>query len=104
MKCHFLAWCGAVAFAFILTGCHPGNNARSNVAPDYPAMNDFKPFPLPERKQKLNPLQYRVTQEAATEPAFANAYWDNHQPRIYGDVVSGKPLFSSLGKFDSGCG
>jgi peptide methionine sulfoxide reductase msrA/msrB len=67
-------------------------------------MNNFKPIPPAERKQKLNAMQYSVTQEAATEPAFANAYWDNHQPGIYVDVVSGKPLFSSLDKFDSGCG
>src|ERR1700679_1074847 len=62
------------------------------------------PIPVAERKQKLDPMQYRVTQEAATEPAFDNAYWNNHAPGIYVDVVSGKPLFSSLDKFDSGCG
>ena len=67
-------------------------------------MNHFKPIPPAERRQKLDPMQYRVTQEAATEPAFDNAYWDNHAPGIYVDVVSGKPLFSSLDKFDSGCG
>ena len=67
-------------------------------------MNNFTPIPKAERKTKLNPLQYRVTQEAATEPAFANAFWDNHAPGIYVDVVSGKPLFSSLDKFDSGTG
>ncbi len=67
-------------------------------------MNDFKPIPPGERKEKLTPMQYRVTQEAATEPAFDNAYWNNHEPGIYVDVVSGIPLFSSLDKFDSGCG
>ena len=67
-------------------------------------MNNFTPIPKAERKTKLSPLQYRVTQEAATEPAFANAFWDNHAPGIYVDVVSGKPLFSSLDKFDSGTG
>jgi len=45
-----------------------------------------------------------VTQECGTEPAFHNAYWDNHKPGIYVDVVSGEPLFSSLDKFDSGTG
>jgi len=49
-------------------------------------------------------MQFHVTQEAGTEPPFRNAYWDNHQPGIYVDVVSGEPLFSSLDKFDSGCG
>ena len=57
-----------------------------------------------ELKKKLTREQYTVTQESATEPAFANEYWDNHKPGIYVDVVSGEPLFSSLDKFDSGCG
>ena len=59
---------------------------------------------LQEIKQRLDPLQYRVTQEEATEPAFRNAYWDNHEEGIYVDVVSGEPLFSSKDKFDSGTG
>jgi peptide methionine sulfoxide reductase msrA/msrB len=52
----------------------------------------------------LTPLQYRVTQESATEKAFDNAYWDNKQPGIYVDIVSGEPLFSSTDKYDSGTG
>ena len=55
-------------------------------------------------KRTLTPMQYRVTQEEATEPAFHNEYWDNHRAGIYVDVVSGEPLFSSLDKFDSGTG
>jgi peptide methionine sulfoxide reductase msrA/msrB len=55
-------------------------------------------------KSTLTPLQYRVTQEEGTEPAFHNEYWNNHQPGIYVDVVSGEPVFSSLDKFDSGTG
>lgn len=55
-------------------------------------------------KNKLSPLQYRVTQECGTEPAFLNDYWNNHAEGIYVDVVSGEPLFSSLDKFDSGTG
>ena len=57
-----------------------------------------------ELRKKLTPLQYDVTQEDATEPAFRNEYWDNHEAGIYVDVVSGEPLFSSLDKFDSGTG
>jgi peptide methionine sulfoxide reductase msrA/msrB len=57
-----------------------------------------------EIKKTLTPLQYKVTQENATEMAFRNEYWDNHEPGIYVDVVSGEPLFSSLDKFDSGSG
>lgn len=55
-------------------------------------------------KKKLSPLQYEVTQHEATETPFRNTYWDNHEPGIYVDVVSGEPLFSSLDKYDSGTG
>ena len=57
-----------------------------------------------ERAEKLTPLQYRVTQKEGTEPPFQNEYWDNKEPGIYVDVVSGEVLFSSLDKYDSGTG
>lgn len=57
-----------------------------------------------ELKKKLTPEQFAVTQRAATEPPFHNKYWDSEAPGIYVDIVSGQPLFSSLDKFDSGCG
>ncbi len=57
-----------------------------------------------ELKKRLTPMQYKVTQEDGTEPAFDNAYWDNKRPGIYVDVVSGEPLFASWDKFDSGTG
>ena len=57
-----------------------------------------------ELKKRLTPIQYRVTCEEGTEPAFHNAYWDNHRAGIYVDVISGKALFSSKDKFDSGTG
>jgi peptide-methionine (R)-S-oxide reductase len=52
----------------------------------------------------LNPRQYAVTQENATEPAFQNEFWDKKEAGIYVDIVSGEPLFASTKKFDSGCG
>lgn len=55
-------------------------------------------------KSRLTELQYKVTQEKGTEPAFKNEYWDNKKAGIYVDIISGEPLFSSRDKFDSGCG
>lgn len=55
-------------------------------------------------KSRLTPLQYRVTQQGATERAFDNEYWNNKKPGIYVDIVSGEPLFSSTDMFDSGTG
>ena len=58
----------------------------------------------PEAVSRLSPEQFRVTQQNATERPFDNAYWEHDEPGLYVDVVSGEPLFSSLDKFDSGCG
>ena len=66
-----------------------------------------KTWPKPDEealKQKLTPLQYRVTRKDGTEPPFRNEYHDNKREGIYVDVVSGEPLFSSLDKYDSGTG
>lgn len=57
-----------------------------------------------EKVEKLTDLQDYVTQHDGTEPAFKNDYWDNKEPGIYVDVVSGEPLFSSIDKFKSGTG
>ncbi|MDH3329784.1 MAG: peptide-methionine (R)-S-oxide reductase MsrB [Desulfobulbaceae bacterium] len=59
---------------------------------------------MEDLKSRLTPMQYKVTQEEGTEPAFNNAYWDNKKPGIYVDIVSGEPLFSSLDKYDSKTG
>jgi len=58
----------------------------------------------PQAVSRLTPEQYRVTQQAATEPAFSNEYWDNKEPGIYVDIVSGEPLFASVSKYDSHSG
>ena len=54
--------------------------------------------------EQLDRLQYQVTQQCGTEPPFNNAFWDNKEPGLYVDIVSGEPLFSSTDKFDSGTG
>lgn len=57
-----------------------------------------------ELRERLTDIQYKVTQEDGTEPAFNNKYWDHKEAGIYVDVVTGEPLFSSKHKFESGTG
>lgn len=72
-------------------------------APEAPASSDTVAAE-DSLKEILTPMQYKVTQEDGTEPPFDNAYWDNEEPGIYVDIVSGEPLFSSTHKFKSGTG
>ena len=68
-------------------------------------MNPAKEVPSDaELRKQLTKDQYKVTRECGTETPFHNAYWDNHKPGIYVDIITGVPLFSSLDKFDSGTG
>jgi methionine-R-sulfoxide reductase len=67
-------------------------------------MSNFQRPSEEELRERLTAEQYRVTQQEGTEAPFRNAYWDEHRPGIYVDVVSGEPLFSSLDKYDSGTG
>lgn len=77
---------------------------KGNVANGKRPYSSFKKPTVAELKQRLNRLQYEVTQEDATERPFDNTYWDNHQPGIYVDIISGEPLFSSTDKYDSKTG
>ena len=122
MKAKFLSWYGgemrATLFktagmaAAVLLACGAASAVRSAGSEQQQSiatnrlnnMNDFKKPAAQELKAKLTPEQFVVTQQCGTEPPFRNAYWDNHKPGIYVDVVSGTPLFSSLDKFDSGSG
>ncbi|MGF3105271.1 peptide-methionine (R)-S-oxide reductase MsrB [Rossellomorea sp. DUT-2] len=73
-------------------------NIKLDTNPLYPSYTDE------ELRGKLTDIQYKVTQEDATEKAFDNEYWDNKDEGIYVDVVSGEPLFSSKDKYKSGTG
>jgi len=66
--------------------------------------NDSPQTASADLKKRLTPLQYQVTQQEDTEPAFHNAYWDNKARGVYVDIVSGEPLFLSIDKYDSGTG
>jgi peptide methionine sulfoxide reductase msrA/msrB len=107
MKQHLLKQVFGLLLIMLIAGCKQGKSGESISNTPTNAMiqsKQFQPIPPEERKQKLTAIQYAVTQMADTEPAFQNEFWDNHKQGIYVDVVSGKPLFSSLDKFDSGCG
>ncbi|MCF6459542.1 peptide-methionine (R)-S-oxide reductase MsrB [Clostridium sp. Cult3] len=67
-------------------------------------MSKYQKLSKEELKEKLTPIQYKVTQQNATERPFQNEYWDHEGEGIYVDVVSGEPLFSSRDKYDAGCG
>jgi peptide methionine sulfoxide reductase msrA/msrB len=77
------------------------------VALSSPAANRAGAWTRPDDatlRRQLSPMAYEVTQHGATEPPFANAFWDDHREGLYVDVVTGEPLFSSADKFDSGTG
>ena len=95
----------------LLAGCLPeaghsdaDRTAERQATPVDPAAAAYSRPPDAVLKQKLTPLQYKVTQQEGTERAFDNPYWDEKTPGIYVDIVSGEPLFSSLDKYDSGTG
>jgi methionine-R-sulfoxide reductase len=99
-------WTHALAVTFIIlragidAGAQPTNTLKNQSDP----MSDYRRPSEAELKEKLSPQQFEVVCNEATEPPFQNAYWNNHEPGIYVDVVSGEPLFSSTDKFDSGTG
>lgn len=90
---------------FIKNFWEKGNKEIFDTFPQDISVNKAYPMPTDAQlKKQLTPIQYKVTRENGTEPAFNNEYWDNKKPGIYVDIISGKPLFSSLDKFDSGTG
>jgi methionine-R-sulfoxide reductase len=95
-----------IATALVAAGARAlsAQSSVRQVKGDHQVTDTFRKPADSELKEKLTPMQYKVTQHEGTEPPFKNEYWDNHEPGIYVDVVSGEPLFSSLDKFESGTG
>ena len=100
----FAALITASAAAALLCTSAQAQSTPIAAAPSQAPRRAFVKPADADLKKKLTPLQYAVTQHADTETPFRNVYWDNHEPGIYVDVVSGEPLFSSLDKYDSGTG
>ena len=99
-----LAALTAATSLLLIPGSAHGQNRQATAAPTAAPRKVFMKPSDSEIRRKLTPLQYAVTQREATETPFRNVYWDNHEPGIYVDIVSGEPLFSSLDKYDSRTG
>ncbi len=101
---HKTLWIGLAGTLVVIIGSILFGYAQTQKK-EAEVMNPIKPIPSDaELQRKLTKDQYHVMREGGTETAFHNAYWDNHLPGIYVDVITGEPLFSSLDKFDSGTG
>jgi peptide methionine sulfoxide reductase msrA/msrB len=103
------AWIPAVFVGCTPTRAADAEPARTPTANDAPlpapaASGPYARPPTAQLQASLTPLQFEVTQHAATEPPFENAFWDNHAEGLYVDVATGEPLFSSRDKFESGTG
>ena len=100
---HFRTTVGLFVGVLLLAGTM-WSIAQGNRTNEPTATHEVKKMSDGELREKLTPLQYKVTQEGGTERAFQNEYWDNHRDGIYVDIVSGEPLFASVHKFESGTG
>jgi peptide methionine sulfoxide reductase msrA/msrB len=98
-----LAILSLLPLAALAVGLAMSSPPGAAASKEPPVTATSKP-PEADLRKKLTPEQFNVTQQCGTEPAFQNAYWNNHEPGLYVDVVSGEPLFSSTDKFDSGSG
>jgi peptide methionine sulfoxide reductase msrA/msrB len=96
-----LAWSGVAKTG---EGERPDTERRTEEMSNGESRRDYEKPSDDVLRDRLDDLQYRVTQTNGTEPAFQNEFWNHHEAGIYVDIVSGEPLFSSLDKYDSGCG
>ena len=105
---NWIGWILAgVVVITVASACRLDNALAGPPAADEVEIDSSKTYPKPSKaeiRERLNDLQFRVTQQDGTERPFSNEFWDNKRPGIYVDVVSGEPLFSSTHKFKSGTG
>ena len=108
MRLRRLVGVGLCCCCWVSGGLEAKEGKAMNAQP-HDAQSSNQPFcDLPmsdeELKKRLTPEQYRIVRLNGTEAPFANAYWNNHRPGLYVDVVTGEPLFASVDKFDSQTG
>ena len=84
--------------------CHISNAEINEAASVVVDAAPYKPMTEEEMRAKLTPMQYKVTQKAATEPPFENEFWDKEDSGLYVDITTGEPLFSSKDKYRGSCG
>ncbi|HEU0208215.1 MAG TPA: peptide-methionine (R)-S-oxide reductase MsrB [Candidatus Udaeobacter sp.] len=102
---HKTLWFGLAGALVMIVGSILFAYAQTQKQETTKMNNPTNPVPSDaELRERLTKDQYKVTRQCGTEPPFQNAYWDNHKPGIYVDVITGEPLFSSIDKFDSGTG
>jgi methionine-R-sulfoxide reductase len=102
--------CSLVSVLMGINACGSRGNTAMNNTAGGSAMTDTSNSKQsrkvcdPNLKSELTTMQYQVACEGGTEPPFRNEYWNNKEPGVYVDIVSGVPLFLSTQKFDSGTG
>jgi methionine-R-sulfoxide reductase len=95
----------ATCISLVVPATYAGDDKPAKPSKENPVkVEDLSKLSDAELRAKLTPEQYRICKQCGTEPPFKNAYWNNHDPGIYVDVISGEPLFASVHKFDSGTG
>ena len=86
---------------------NPGGYCHIDVRDAEKPLIDAANYEKPSQavlKERLSEESYRVTQEAATEAPFSNAYDQTFEEGIYVDITTGEPIFFAKDKFASGCG
>lgn len=96
----------AAAFALLTCACEAEDKKDSKAVNNEPVgkIEDLSKLSKEELAKRLDKEAYYVCVMKGTEKPFANKYWNNHEPGLYVDVISGKPLFVSTHKFESGSG